>query len=166
MKLCECGCGQKTNLATRTDKKRGLVKGQPYRFIAHHALRLHLGKGHRSHGESNSIEYRVYGHAKQRCTNPNVKDYSLYGGRGIEFRFESFSDFLLALGRRPSPQYSLDRYPDNNGHYEVGNVRWATPKQQYENRRLKKLEDFTDAQIRKEVLRRKLTPFFIFELEK
>jgi hypothetical protein len=38
-KLCECGCGQRTDVATRTDRRWGQVKGQPLRFIAGHNLR-------------------------------------------------------------------------------------------------------------------------------
>jgi HNH endonuclease len=38
-KLCECGCGQPAPLATTTDAKRGYVKGQPVRFIAHHHMK-------------------------------------------------------------------------------------------------------------------------------
>lgn len=39
------------------------------------------------------------------------------------------------MGPRPSKKHSLDRYPDNNGHYEPGNVRWATREQQSRNKR-------------------------------
>ena len=80
-------------------------------------------------------EYRSYNSAKNRCTNPNNAAYKNYGGRGIEFRFRSFDEFLRCLGRRPTLEYTLDRYPDNNGHYEVGNVRWCTRKEQAQNRR-------------------------------
>ena len=34
--FCQCGCGNKTALATRTDVRRGHVKGQPLRFLPHH----------------------------------------------------------------------------------------------------------------------------------
>lgn len=79
-------------------------------------------------------EHKAYCHAKERCNNPNVKNYSHYGGRGIEFRFTSFDQFFSELGKRPSKEHSLDRI-NNNGHYEVGNVRWATRSQQVNNRR-------------------------------
>jgi hypothetical protein len=46
-----------------------------------------------------------------------------------------FSKFLRDVGERPGPGYSLDRYPDNNGNYEPGNVRWATKKEQQRNMR-------------------------------
>lgn len=88
-----------------------------------------------SHGESNyTIEYTAYSGAKARCNCSTHPKYHLYGGRGIEFRFNSFDDFLKELGRKPSPQHSLDRI-NVNGHYEKGNVRWATAKQQSRNLR-------------------------------
>ena len=82
---------------------------------------------------SRSPEYARYHQAKQRCQNPKCKRYAEYGGRGIEFRFTSFQEFLAELGKCPRGK-SLDRI-NNNGHYEKGNVRWATKKQQYHSRR-------------------------------
>ena len=79
-------------------------------------------------------EVVAYANAKQRCTNPNKWNYKNYGGRGIQFKFNSFEEFEAELGPRPSGK-SLDRYPDNDGHYEPGNVRWATPKEQRSNQR-------------------------------
>jgi hypothetical protein len=51
----------------------------------------------------------------------------------------SFAAFLAAIGPRPSPQHSLDRYPNNDGHYEPGNVRWATRAQQGRNLRTNRI---------------------------
>jgi hypothetical protein len=70
-----------------------------------------------------------------RKTDRKWKDY---GGRGIEFRFSSVLKaglwVLANLGKRPSPQHELDRI-DNDGHYEPGNLRWATRRRQMFNTR-------------------------------
>ena len=85
-------------------------------------------------------EYRAYHDAKQRCTNPNHKRYADWGGRGIEFRFNSFQAFLAFIG--PAPENSsLDRI-DNNGHYEVYNIKWSTRSQQQHNKRVRKANKF------------------------
>jgi hypothetical protein len=71
--------------------------------------------------------------ARQRATNPRNERWPDYGGRGIEFRFTSFEHFFSELGPRPLGK-TLDRI-NVNGHYEPGNVRWATPSEQQFNRR-------------------------------
>lgn len=69
-----------------------------------------------------------------RCKNPKGRDYKTYGSRGIEVKYQNFYEFLSDVGDRPSKGYSVDRI-NNNGHYEVGNCRWATATQQRANRR-------------------------------
>jgi len=72
-----------------------------------------------------------------RCRNRNFPDYGKYGGRGItvcERWATDYAAFLADVGPRPSLDYSLDRFPNQNGNYEPGNVRWATQKQQQRNR--------------------------------
>jgi len=82
-------------------------------------------------------EYRAWRDMRSRCSNPKVKAYPRYGGRGITVceRWDSFSAFLADVGPRPGPEYQIDRYPNNDGNYEPGNVRWATPEQNNNNRR-------------------------------
>ena len=85
-----------------------------------------------THGLSNTPTYRSWRNAKQRCENPNAPQYKDYGGRGIECRI-TVQELVDEIGIRPDGT-SLDRIgPD--GHYEIGNIRWATPKQQASNRR-------------------------------
>ena len=79
-------------------------------------------------------EMNIWCNAKKRCTVPTTRSYKDYGGRGIEFRLKSYRDIVDTIGKRPDKTYQFDRI-DNNGHYEVGNIRWATSSEQMKNRR-------------------------------
>jgi hypothetical protein len=74
---------------------------------------------------------------KQRCTNPKDKGYKNYGGRGVEFRFASplEAGLWIQANLGLDKEKSLDRI-DNNGHYEPGNLRWATNQKQSSNKRV------------------------------
>jgi hypothetical protein len=87
-------------------------------------------------GGRRSPEYSAWVNARYRCNNPAAPAYADYGGRGIsvDSRWDSFEAFLADMGRRPGPEYSLDRI-DNDGDYAPGNVRWATRTEQLSNRR-------------------------------
>jgi hypothetical protein len=76
----------------------------------------------------------VFGSMKARCRCKTHKNYPIYGGVGIEVRFKSIGELADALGPRPGPEYTVDRI-DNDGHYEAGNVRWATMREQNNNRK-------------------------------
>jgi len=74
----------------------------------------------------------------QRCTNPKRDAFIYYGGRGIEVCqrwLDSFENFLADVEPRPSPAHSIDRFPNPNGNYEPGNVRWATRAEQSRNKK-------------------------------
>jgi hypothetical protein len=140
--LCLCDCGALRIIFTHslTSKKTRSCGC----LLREQASRCHTTHGHgkRFANGKRSPEWQAYQNAKQRCTNPKTEGWYLYGGRGIEFRFASFEEFLAAVGLRPKgvtksgrPLYSIDRYPNNDGHYESKNLRWATGKDQQANRR-------------------------------
>lgn len=89
-----------------------------------------------SHGASKTTEYKSYNTAWHRCNSPNMTGYQYYGGRGIEFRFTSFEEFVSHVGLKPTPDHSVDRI-NSDGHYEIGNVKWSTKKEQSLNTRRK-----------------------------
>jgi hypothetical protein len=130
MWLCRCDCG---NMVTvRGFSLRG---GYTKSCGCLHSLGRWTTNQHKykTHGMTNTPEYISYRDAMNRCRKTWRKDYSRYGGRGIEFHFYSFQQFYAEVGPRP-PGMTLDRI-NNEGHYEPGNVRWATPQQQRRNQR-------------------------------
>lgn len=101
-------------------------------------------------GKTKHPLYLIYADIKRRCLNPKHLRYADYGGRGIRLHpawAEDFWQFVKDVGERPEGKtkggrayWQLDRI-DNNGNYEPGNVRWATPAQQASNTRERRLVD-------------------------
>lgn len=88
------------------------------------------------HGHSKSKEYRAWIAMRTRCNLVDTPYFKDYGGRGIQVceRWDSFENFLVDMGARPSPRHSVER-KDVNGNYDPWNCCWAIPKTQTRNRR-------------------------------
>lgn len=92
-------------------------------------------------------EYRAWRNMISRCSSKRPRDHAAYAARGIVVCAEwlaSFEAFLAHIGPRPSTAHEVDRYPNNDGNYEPGNVRWATRRQQVLNTRANRLVTYRD----------------------
>src|ERR1700674_1372052 len=145
MWLCRCACGTMTELPANHivsghTKSCGCLGRESIRRL--NAALEASGARFKVHGKWHSSEYHIWAGMKARCFNPKRVEFPLYGGRGItvadrwvtgESGQHPFEFFLADVGARPSLKHSLHRL-NNDGNYEPGNVRWATRREQLENR--------------------------------
>lgn len=139
--LCRCECGTERPVTENTLHRGVSVScGCLQREVTSKRRRTHGA----TVGTGKTPEYEIWAGLIKRCTNLNAVNYKDYGGRGIavcdrwrhgENGVGPFECFLEDMGCRPSPEHSLDRWPDNDAGYEPGNCRWATRLQQGRNKR-------------------------------
>jgi hypothetical protein len=128
---CQCQICSKVSLIRVSDIEKELYKG----------CLLCRPKKRKDNAVKRHPLYPTWSNIKARTLKKSNHNYHLYGGRGIKMEESWLQDFWKfvkdiegTLGVKPSLSYSLDRI-DNNIGYFVHNLRWATTKEQAQNRR-------------------------------
>jgi hypothetical protein len=137
--LCKCDCGKE-----KVNRSGDLVNGKSTSCGCLH--NKEFGKMRHIHGMTKTRLYVIWTSMKNRCNNPNTKDYKQYGGRGItvcaewQESFSAFHDWAMVNGYNPNAprgECTIDRI-DVNGDYCPDNCRWATMTEQNRNKRRNK----------------------------
>lgn len=134
---CLCDCGTTVSRFTtelRADRAKSCGRCPRSMSVE---LKTAISLRNRTHGQTDSPEYRAWSSMKKRCLNPRHGVYARYGARGItvcERWIGDFPAFLSDMGPRPSADHSLERV-DNNLGYSPSNCEWRSRHAQNRNRR-------------------------------
>lgn len=144
--VCQCICGSE-KLIYASALRAGLTRSCG--CLVNEAVSASRTKHGATKGKVILPEYSIWRGIIDRCTNPNARDFKNYGGRNIRICLSyraSFAEFLNGVGKRPRPDFTLDRQ-NNNGHYSCGkcrecrshnwpaNCRWVSRQDQANNTR-------------------------------
>jgi hypothetical protein len=139
--LCRCDCGTLFRSVGK-DVVKGHTKScgcwqREARIITH-----------TTHGQSKSPTWVCWVEMLKRCRNTKFVHFKHYGGRGITVceRWLTYEQFIQDVGERPTKGHTLDRWPNNDGNYEPGNVRWATWIEQGSNKRNNRIVRINEVQ--------------------
>lgn len=132
MWVCLCECGNTKTISSNSLRSNLTTSCGCY-------SRETVIKFHTKHGQcprkGKSLTYLSWDGMIQRCTNSNHKQYYSYSKIKIDPRWMFFDNFVKDMGERPSKGHTLDRFPDQNGDYELSNCRWATWVEQSRNKK-------------------------------
>lgn len=149
---CKCDCGNYYEVIADSLRSGNTTSCGCY----HKELVSKLGKRtiqyntKRTHGKSRTRLHHIWKHMRQRCINPNDKDYGDYGERGITLCDEWFNDFESfynwAMENGYEENLTIDRINVDEG-YSPDNCRWVTWKEQQRNKRNNYYVDYNGEKI-------------------